>query len=314
MENGNLTLVTEFVLLGLSENPDHQLPLFIIFLIMYSIAILGNAIIIAAITTESELHSPMYFFICHLSLADMCLTSVTAPKMLVNIMSKERSISFSNCITQLYFFVAFLCIESYLLGVMAYDRYVAICKPFHYVLVMNMRANILLAVGSWTTGFLNSLLHSVMISLLLFCGPNFIENFFCDIPAMLKLSCSDTSTNELLILTEATMMAMASILTIVISYISIISTILRIHSNEGRRCTFSTCSSHLIVVSLYYGTIIFSYIRPASTYSLQKDKVVSVMYTVVTPLVNPFIYSLRNKKVKEAMQRLLKRQLFFQRI
>ncbi|XP_069465690.1 olfactory receptor 1G1-like [Ambystoma mexicanum] len=312
MEHGKQTLVAEFVLLGLSEDPAQQLPLFILFFMLYSVAVLGNMLIITVIITDSQLHSPMYFFICNLSLVDICLTTVTIPKMLASILSGRRSISFNNCITQLYFFVAFLCIESYLLGVMAFDRYVAICNPFHYFQMMNKSGIALLGVGSWITGFLNSLLHTVMISSLSFCKQNLIQNFFCDIPAMLKLSCSDTSTNELLILTEATMMALVSILSIVISYVYIIATILRMPSKEGRRQAFSTCSSHLTVVSLYYGTILFTYIRPTSSYSLEKDKVVSVMYTVVTPMVNPFIYSLRNKQVKGAMRRLVNRHHFFQ--
>ncbi|XP_069068365.1 olfactory receptor 5AP2-like [Pleurodeles waltl] len=308
MKNGNWSTVTEFILLGLSDDPILQKALFILFLLMYIIGVQGNSVIFSLITTNPKLHSPMYFFIANLSLVDISLTTITVPKLLLNILTQIKTISFPLCITQLYFFVAVASIESLFLGLMAYDRYVAICNPLRYTAVMNTRVCAKLACSTWLTGFLNSLLHSGMISVLSFCGPNQIQNFFCDIPPLLKLSCSDTTANELVIFTESSMVILTSVLSIVVSYALIIITICRMRSSEGRLRAFSTCSSHLMVVALFYGTIVFTYIRPRSSYSLGKDKVVSVIYTTVTPMLNPFIYSLRNEQVKDALRKVLGRK------
>ncbi|XP_078520437.1 olfactory receptor 5V1-like [Lissotriton helveticus] len=310
MDAHNLTIVTEFILLGLSNVPELQTTLFALFLVMYLVGVLGNGTIITLITADSQLHTPMYFFIRNLSLVDLCLMTVIIPKLLINIISDQKTISFVNCMSQLFFFVLFAGLESILLGVMAYDRYVAICNPLRYFMVMNRSVCALLVASCWMTGLMNSLLHSVTISLLSFCSLNKIQQFFCDIPPLLKLSCSDTTPNELLLLVEASAIATACILSVVISYVNIIAAILKMKSREGRHKAFSTCSSHLITVALYYGTILFTYIRPTSTYSLEKDKVVTVMYTVVTPMLNPFIYSLRNKQVKGALRKTIGTSIF----
>ncbi|XP_078518788.1 olfactory receptor 5AP2-like [Lissotriton helveticus] len=314
MLKGNWSTVTEFILLGLSDDPVLQKVLFILFLLMYIIGVLGNSAIFTLITANSNLHSPMYFFIANLSLVDISLTTVTVPNLLLNILTQIKTISFALCITQLYFFVAVASIESLFLGVMAYDRYVAICNPLRYETVMNNEVCTKFACITWLTGFLNSLLHSGMISSLSFCGPNQIQNFFCDIPPLLKLSCSDTTANELVIFTESSMVILISVLSIVVSYARIIITILKMHCSEGRHRAFSTCSSHLMVVALFYGTIVFTYIRPRSSYSLQKDKVVTVIYTTVTPMLNPFIYSLRNEQVKDALRKVLWKKIAIHKI
>ncbi|KAJ1095729.1 hypothetical protein NDU88_000885 [Pleurodeles waltl] len=310
MDACNLTMATEFILLGLSDVPELQTTLFSLFLAMYLVGVLGNSIIIALITVDSQLHTPMYFLIKNLSLVDLCLMTVIVPKLLINIISEQKTISFVNCMSQLFFFVLFAGMESILLGVMAYDRYVAICKPLRYLMLMNRSVFALLVAGCWLTGFLNSMLHSVTIALLSFGSMNKIQQFFCDIPPLLKLSCSDTTINEFLLLVEASAIAMVCIMSVLVSYVNIIVAILRMSSSEGRHKAFSTCSSHLITVTLYYGTILFTYIRPTSTYSLEKDKVVTVIYTVVTPMLNPFIYSLRNKQVKKALRKTIDRPLF----
>ncbi|XP_029471672.1 olfactory receptor 1-like [Rhinatrema bivittatum] len=264
---------------------------------------LGNATIMALIIMDSQLHTPMYFFLNNLSLVDICFTSVTVPKMLQNMMSKSKSISFHGCIVQLYSLFCTGSMECFLLAVMAYDRYVAICKPLHYTLLMNKTSCLLLVAGCWVFTLLHSLLHIIMVMRLSFCGPNTIHHFFCDLPPLLKLSCSDTSINEILIFTEGSLVTMSPFVFIVASYVRIISTILQIHSSEGRYKAFSTCSSHLTVVALFFGTIFFTYFRPTSVNALEKESVVTVMYTVLTPLFNPFIYSLRNNEMKGALKR-----------
>ncbi|XP_069068312.1 olfactory receptor 1f45-like [Pleurodeles waltl] len=309
MDAKNQTNVMNFILLGLSDHPDHQTALFMLFLVMYLVGLISNSSIMAAITSDPQLHTPMYFFIGNLSLVDIIIMTVVVPQLLVNSISQRKTIHFSHCITQLYFFLSMGGINLLLLGAMAYDRYVAICNPLHYLMVMDIKVCSQLVAASWIVGLLNSLLHSMMIARLSFCASNLIESFFCDIPPLLKVSCSDTSVNELLLLTESLSVILVSVLSIVASYARIIIALLNINSSEGRRKAFSTCSSHLIVVSLYYGTILFSYIRPTSSYSLEKNKGISVMYTVVTPMLNPFIYSLRNGQMKQALRKALRRCL-----
>ncbi|XP_069057878.1 olfactory receptor 1E16-like [Pleurodeles waltl] len=301
MERRNKSMVSEFILLGLSDRPELQILLFVMFLKMYLVTVLGNSVIIRAISTTPQLHTPMYFFLGNLSFVDMCFTSVTVPKLLVNILSEKKSISVAGCITQLSFFISLAGMECALLTVMAYDRYVAICSPLHYSMVMNRRMCLVLVAISWVTISVHSVLHSVLTSRLTFCGLNLIHHFFCDMTALLKLSCSDTTTNELVIFIEGPFSVAVPLGIVLVSYVRIIATILKMHSAEGRNKAFSTCSSHLIVVALYFGTIIFMYFRPTSSYSLDYDRVVSVMYTVVAPMLNPFIYSLRNSEVKGAL-------------
>ncbi|XP_029471726.1 olfactory receptor 1G1-like [Rhinatrema bivittatum] len=306
MEWRNKTTVMEFLLLGLSEREDLRGFFIGVFLMMYLINLLGNGTMISVIGRNSQLHTPMYFFLCNLSFVDMCLTSVTVPKMLRNLISDKKNISFSECITQLYFFIVFTGSECVLLSIMAYDRYVAICNPLHYITIMNRKVCLRMAAVSWIINFLDSLLHTLLISRLSFCNSNKIQHFFCDVTPLLKLSCTDTTINELVIFAEASLLSILPFLITVISYVQIITTILKIQSTSGRCKAFSTCSSHLTVVMLFYGTIMFMYFRPSSSYSLEKDRIASVVYNVLSPMLNPFIYSLRNRDVKMALKRALK--------
>ncbi|XP_069505210.1 olfactory receptor 1F1-like [Ambystoma mexicanum] len=301
----NLTAVTEFVLKGLSSIPEHQIGLFVLFLAMYVTMLVGNGIIISVTALDARLHTPMYYFLRNVSFVDICFTSTTVPKMLADLLSTSKTISFIGCITQLFFFLFIGNTESFLLAVMAYDRYVAICNPLHYSTTMTAKVCAVSVVASWVLSFIHSLLYSVMASYLPFYGSNIIHHFFCDLPPLLRLSCGDTSTYEHVIFIEGSLVLMTTFLIILASYIHIISTILKVCSLDGRWKTFSTCSSHLAVVVLFYGTLIFMYFRPTSMYSLDYDRVVSVMYTAVSPMLNPFIYSLRNKEVKGALKNVL---------
>ncbi|XP_069502620.1 olfactory receptor 1f45-like [Ambystoma mexicanum] len=308
----NQTSATEFFLLGFSDLPRQQLVLFLVFLTMYLLTLLGNTAIVYSIIKDTRLHSPMYFFLSNLSLADGSFTSVTIPKLLTDLFLVERTISFYGCMTQMYFFISLGNTESNLLGVMAYDRYVAICHPLHYSIVMGRKWCALLAAASWISACLHSLLHTIMASILYYCGPNHIHHFFCEIALVIKLSCTDITPNELAIYTEGAVSVMVPFVCILVSYIHIIAAILKIRSKEGRIQTFSTCSSHLIVVTLFYGTIFSIYFRPSqpSDSSLLKDRLVTVMYTMLTPMLNPFIYGLRNKAIKVALRKVLLRKEF----
>ncbi|XP_032757808.1 olfactory receptor 1L6-like [Rattus rattus] len=307
MPQENQSHMTEFLLLGLTSNPKQQVWLFAIFLAMYLVNVIGNSVIIAAIQRDARLHTPMYFFLSNLSLVDICFTTVIVPQMLVNLLTQRKTILFVQCLTQMYFFVAFGITDSFLLAVMAIDRYVAICNPLHYNTTMSPRRCRLLVMTSWAVSHLHSLTHTVLMGRLSFCGPNVIHHFFCDVQPLLTLSCSDTSINELLAFTEGSVVIMSPFIFIVVSYAYITRTVLRVPSGEGRYKVFSTCGSHLTVVALFYGTIISVYIRPSSTYSVTKDRVVTVIYTVITPMLNPFIYSLRNKDMKQALRKLANR-------
>ncbi|XP_030047851.1 olfactory receptor 1-like [Microcaecilia unicolor] len=275
---------------------------------MYMMNLLGNGTMILVIAANSQLHSPMYFFLCNLSFVDMCFSSVTVPKMLSNLIFNSKTISFSECFAQLYFSIFFAGTECILLSMMAYDRYVAICIPLHYITIMNKKLCLSMSAASWTISLLHALLHTLLLYRLSFCKSNEIQHFFCDLAALLKLSCTDTFINELVIFAEASLLAMLPFLIILISYIHIITTILKIKSTGGRWRTFSTCSSHLTVVTLFYGTLFFMYFRPSSSYSMTKDRVTSVVYNVLSPMINPFIYSLRNREVKMALKKALQRK------
>ncbi|XP_069502600.1 olfactory receptor 1G1-like [Ambystoma mexicanum] len=300
----NQTAVERFILLGLSDDHRQQTALFVLFLAMYVVAIGGNALIVSLIVVDSQLYTPMYFFLANLSSLDICLTTVILPNMLSNLITEDKSISFGGCITQFFFFAFLTTAEVSILAVMAIDRYVAICNPLRYTTVMNKRVCVALAAVCWIYSCLHSLVHSLVIASLSYCGPNEIQQFFCDMPPLLKLSCSETTTSELMTLTGTFLLGVVTITSVVVSYIRIIYTILMMKSRESRRKAFFTCSSHLMVVTLYYGTIVFVYLRPKSSYSLEKDKGITVMYTVVSPMVNPFIYSLRNNRVKDAVKRM----------
>ncbi|XP_053121487.1 olfactory receptor 1020-like [Hemicordylus capensis] len=301
----NSTAVTEFILLGLSSNPRVQLILFGLFLLIYLVALSGNTLIFLIICIDSRLHNPMYFFLSNLSLVDIGYTSSTVPKMLMNYLSQDKHISLTGCLSQMYFFISFGGIECLLLGVMAYDRYAAICHPLHYHVLMNRKVCIWLAAAAWVLGLANSGVHSGLMSLLSFCRDNIIQHFFCDIPPLFQLSCSDTQVNQITTFVVGGGVIMGSFLVTLVSYAYIVQAILRIRTKEGRLKAFSTCASHLTVVNIYFGTIIFTYIRPNSSYSQEQDRVLPVLYGILTPMLNPIIYSLRNKDVKGALRKAM---------
>ncbi|XP_069802660.1 olfactory receptor 1E5-like [Dendropsophus ebraccatus] len=295
-------------MLGFSDHPRQQVLLFVTFLVMYLLNLVGNSTIIFLVRRSSHLRTPMYFFLGNLSFVDMCYTSTIVPKMLVNIVSEDKSMPLVDCISQLYFFLCFTCTECFLLPVMAYDRYVAICNPLRYNLIVSRKSCILLVVFSWLAAALHSMLHTVMASTLTFCGSNKIYHFYCDMAPLLQLACSDISLNKLLIYTEGVLPVLLPFLIVLYSYIRIISSILKIRSSDGRYKAFSTCSSHLTVVILFYGTIAIMYLCPCCKSSVNYDMVVSVVYTVVAPMLNPYIYSLRNKEVKGALMKVFTRK------
>ncbi|NXE99586.1 O11L1 protein, partial [Menura novaehollandiae] len=300
-EMTNVTAVLEFWLLGFSSNPSCQILLFMVVLVIYILTIIGNIIIILVVTLESQLHSPMFKFLRNLSFLEVCYATTIVPKMLTNLLAKTKSISFSGCMAQLYYFISLGATECYLLAVMAYDRFLAVCQPLQYVVAMTDETYMRLAVGSWVTGVFTGFLPCLMVSRLHFCSYNLIDHFFCDISPLLKLSCSDTTVTEAVIFFLSILVLSSCFLLTLVSYLLIILTILKIPSASGKRVTFSTCSSHLMVVTIYYGSMIFMYVRPTYNLSSELNKAVSVLYTVVTPLLNPVIYSLRNKAFKKGL-------------
>nr|XP_012642850.2 olfactory receptor 1361-like [Microcebus murinus] len=312
MDRNNQTGFTEFLLLGLSGQPEQEEVLFGFFLWMYLVTIAGNMLITLAISCDSHLHTPMYFFLANLSCVDICLSSVTIPKMLVNHVLGSKSISYGGCMTQTYFFITLGNMDSFLLSVMAYDRYVAVCCPLHYAMRMRPRLCVLLVAVSWLLTHLHALLHTILMVRLTFCSDNAVHHFFCDPEAILKLSCSDTFINDLMILTVGGLVFLTPFTCIIVSYACIFSMVLRSPSVRGLRKALSTCGSHLTVVSLFYGAILGVYMHPSSSYSVQ-DTVATVIFTVVTPLVNPFIYSLRNHDMKGAIRKLTFRRLVLSR-
>ncbi|XP_022363119.1 olfactory receptor 1009-like [Enhydra lutris kenyoni] len=304
----NDTKVTEFIFTGLSYNPQFQVFLFLLFLSFYLINLTGNLGMIILIRVDSRLHTPMYFFLSHLSFVDICFSSVVSPKMLIDFFMKRKVISFLGCALQQWFFGFFVAAECFLLASMAYDRYVAICNPLLYSIAMSQRLCIQLVVGPYIIGFMNTMTHTTNAFHLPFCGPNVINHFFCDMSPLLSLVCADSRLTKLVVFVVAGAVGVFSGLTIVVSYIYILIAIMKIHSAEGRRKTFSTCSSHLTAVSILYGTLFFIYVRPSASFSLDINKVVSVFYTAVIPMLNPLIYSLRNKEVKDAIHRMVTRR------
>ncbi|XP_038184226.1 olfactory receptor 1361-like [Arvicola amphibius] len=306
MDGDNHTTVTEFLLLGLSEDSVQEELVFGMFLGMYMVTISGNLLIILAISCDPHLHTPMYFFLANLSSVDICFSSVTVPKALVNHMVGSKSISYMECMIQMYFLFTFGTLDNFLLSVMAYDRYVAICHPLHYTLMMRPRFCILLVAISWVIAYLRALLHTLLMVRLTFCSHNAVPHFFCDPYLVMKLSCSDTFINNVTIFTEGGMLFMAAFLCIVVSYFCICSKVLKMPSAQGIKKAMSTCGSHLTVVCLFYGAILGVYMHPSSSYSLQ-DAVASVIFTVVIPMANPFIYSLRNRDIKGALRKIILR-------
>uniref|UniRef100_A0A8C8RX83 Olfactory receptor n=1 Tax=Pelusios castaneus TaxID=367368 RepID=A0A8C8RX83_9SAUR len=301
----NQTSMTEFLLLGLSGDPKMQFFFFWLFSIIYTITLAGNVIILALIWMDSRLHTPMYFFLSHLSCVDICYTSSTVPQMLANFLSPRKTISLTSCAAQMYLFLVLATTECILLAEMAYDRYVAICHPLHYTLLMNRGVCIKLAVASWTCGLILPVVHIVLTWQLPFCGPNLIDHFFCEMPAVLKLACADTQLVEMVTLAGCLFTLLTPISFIFFSYSRILAAILRIHSSERQRKAFSTCTSHLIVVALFYGNAMVMYMRPGSSHSPFQDKMISLFYSIITPMFNPMIYSLRNKEVKGALVKVL---------
>ena len=309
MEPDNQTSLSEFILLGLSEKPEQETLLFALFLCMYVATVVGNLLIILAISTDSHLHTPMYFFLASLSLVDFCLATDTVPKMLVNIQIKSKSISYSCCLTQMYFFHFFGIMDSVLIAVMAYDRFVAICHPLHYTTIISPRLCGLLVGGTWVFSSFISLTHILLMARLVFCGNNELPHYFCDLTPLLRLSCTDTSVNKIFVLIVAGMVIATPFICILASYAHILVAIMKVPSAGGRKKTFSTCSSHLSVVVLFYGTTIGVYLCPSSVCTAVKEKASAVMYTAVTPMLNPFIYSLRNRDLKAALMKLVNRKI-----
>ncbi|XP_032215774.1 olfactory receptor 1009-like [Mustela erminea] len=304
----NNTRVTEFIFTGLSYNPQFQVFLFLLFLSFYLINLTGNLGMIILIRVDSCLHTPMYFFLSHLSFVDICFSSVVIPKMLTDFFVKRKVISFLGCALQQWFFGFFVAAECFLLASMVYDCYVAICNPLLYSVAMSQRLCIQLVVGPYVIGFVNTMTHTPNAFRLPFCGPNVINHFFCDMSPLLSLVCADSRLTKLVVFVVAGAVGVFSGLTIVVSYTYILIAIMKIHSAEGRRKAFSTCSSHLTAVSILYGTLFFIYVRPSASFSLDINKVVSVFYTAVIPMLNPLIYSLRNREVKDAIHRTVTRR------
>ncbi|KAM6159736.1 olfactory receptor 8K3 [Erethizon dorsatum] len=303
MEEHNLTVVTEFILLGITDRPELQAPLFVLFLIIYAISVLGNMGMIILTKLDSRLQTPMYFFLRHLALTDLGYSTTVGPKMLVNFVVDQNTISYYFCATQLAFFLVFIVSELFILSTMSYDRYVAICNPLLYTVIMSQRVcHRLVAIPYLYCTFV-SLLVTMKIFSSSFCGHNVISHFYCDSLPLLSLLCSDTQEIELIVLILAAFDLISSLLVVLMSYLLIFVAILRMNSAEGRRKAFSTCGSHLTLVTVFYGTLIFMYVQPKASHSSDTDKLASIFYTLVIPMLNPLIYSLRNKDVKCALQR-----------
>ncbi|KAG6539572.1 olfactory receptor [Crotalus adamanteus] len=307
----NQTTVTEFILVGFMDYPELQIPLFIFFLLVYLITLVGNIGIIILTKTDARLHTPMYFFLRNLSTVDLGLSTTIAPKLLTTLVIEHSTISFIGCTTQYFFFAIFVTSEACLLAVMAYDRFIAICNPLLYFVIMSKKCCILLVIAAYLCGLVNSTMQTIVIFSLNFCNRNTINHFFCDVPPLLPLSCSDTHTAHFVNFILSIAFGGTTFLTVLISYIAIVIAILKISSAQGRYKAFSTCASHLTTVTIFFGTGIFMYIGPGSNFSLDKDKIISVFYTVVISSLNPLIYSLRNREVKDAVSRMLNKIIFF---
>ncbi|XP_028372066.1 olfactory receptor 1038-like [Phyllostomus discolor] len=300
----NITYVTEFILKGITDQPELQAPCFVVFLLIYLVTVLGNLGLITLIQTDARLHTPMYYFLSHLAFVDFCYSSAITPKMMVNFVVQYNTISFHACAIQLGCFLTFMITECFLLSSMAYDRYVAICSPLHYSTVMSRRVCVQLVAVPYIYSFLVALYHTILTFRLTYCGPNVINHFYCDDIPLMALSCSDTHMKEIMIFAFAGFNVICSSSIVFISYTFILTAIVRMRSAQGRRKAFSTCGSHMVAVTIFYGTLIFMYLQPKSNHSLDTDKMASVFYTVVIPMLNPLIYSLRNKEVKGASKKV----------
>ncbi|XP_040268174.1 olfactory receptor 1020-like, partial [Bufo bufo] len=299
MENSNQTLPRWFTLIGLSTVPHLQAIGFLVFVVIYMITLSGNCLLLIIVRISPTLHTPMYFFLSNLSFIDIFFSSTVVPVILINTLSTDKSISVGGCVFQMFFSLVLGAAECVLLAIMAYDRFVAICRPLHYSSIMNFRFCIILALIPWMIGFINSFIQVSITWRLPFCRTHHVNHFFCEVPPFIRLSCRDPWLNEIAMYVAAGIIALCCCLLTLISYVYIISTILKIHSSQKRHAVFSTCASHLTVVTLYYGAIMSIYLQPRSSESLEANKTISVLYTVVTPMLNPIIYSIRNKDVKK---------------
>ncbi|XP_014645312.1 PREDICTED: olfactory receptor-like protein DTMT [Ceratotherium simum simum] len=312
MTGRNQTVISEFLLLGLPIESEQQNLFYALFLAMYLTTVLGNLLIIVLICLDSQLHTPMYLFLSNLSFSDLCFSSVTMPKLLQNMQSQDPSIPYAGCLAQMYFFLFFGDLESFLLVAMAYDRYVAICFPLHYTTIMSPKLCLSLVVLSWVLTMFHAMLHTLLMARLCFYADNVILHFFCDMSALLKLSCSDTQVNKSVIFITGGLILIIPFLLIILSYARIVTSIFKFPSGGSVHKAFSTCGSHLSVVSLFYGTVIGLYLCPSTSNSTVKEIVMAMMYTVVTPMLNPFIYSLRNRDMKRALGRVFyKKKILF---
>nr|XP_033803077.1 olfactory receptor 5V1-like [Geotrypetes seraphini] len=307
MEKRNHSEVTEFIILGFFELPEMQFLLFLVFLITYGMSLTGNLLIIITVCSNSHLHNPMFFFLTNLSFLEICYVTVTVPKLLAVLIAQNMIISFMHCMIQMYLFLVCIDVEINLLTAMAYDRYVAICKPLHYTIIMNKKVCIILAIASWTIAFFNLVPHVTLISQSSFCSSSEINHFFCDITALMTLSCSGTSEIETITYIEGPVAGLTPLILTIISYVYIISAVLKFQSTKGRQKAFSTCSSHLTVVLLFYGTSFGVYLRLKKVDSIHLNKLLTVVYITAIPLFNPLIYSLRNKELKGALLKATRR-------
>ncbi|XP_010963287.2 olfactory receptor 5W2-like [Camelus bactrianus] len=305
----NCSVTADFMFLGLSGRRDVQLGLFVLFLLVYGITVMANLGMILLIKVDPRLHTPMYYFLSNLSFCDICYSSTVSPRMLTDFLSEQKRIPYNLCAIQMFFFGTLADVECLMLAVMAYDRYVAICNPLLYTVTMSRRFCTQLISIVYVEGLVDSAIHTCLTFQLSFCQSNIINHFFCDIPPLLALSSSDTSTNEIMLFISSSCVVGCSIITVLLSYSYIITTILRMSSAQGRRKAFSTCASHLTAVAVFHGTLLFMYFRPSSSYSMDTDKAASVFYTVVIPMLNPLIYSLRNKDVKGALKKAIRSKL-----
>ncbi|XP_055469812.1 olfactory receptor 5B3-like [Psammomys obesus] len=301
----NSTEMTKFLLLGLTNDPGSQLPLFIVFLLVYTITLVGNLGMILLIVLDSRLNTPMYFFLGNLSFVDLCYSSAVTPTVMTGLLIGDKVISYNDCAAQMFFFVAFATVENYLLASMAYDRYAAVCKPLHYATTMTTNVCVCLSMGSYACGFLNASIHIGDTFSLSFCGSNVVHHFFCDIPAVMVLSCSDRHVSELVLVYVVSFNIFFALFVIWMSYVFIFITIFKMRSSAGYQKAISTCASHFTAVSIFYGTIIFMYLQPSSSHSMDTDKIASVFYTMIIPMLNPLVYSLRNNEVKSALTKVL---------
>ncbi|XP_061456280.1 olfactory receptor 13C2-like [Rhineura floridana] len=307
MESKNLTFFTEFILLGFLGHPQLEVFLFVVVSVIYTVTLFGNLFILALTCFDSRLHTPMYFFLSNLAFLNICYTSAVVPKMLINFLATKKTISYRLCITQVYITLFLGAAECLLLLVMAFDRYVAICNPLHYTVTMSKNIFLALAIGAWVGSFLVSVVPSFMMQLSL-CH-SVIDHLFYEVPVLLQLACprDDTSTNEAMMVAGSTFTLLMPFILILLSYVRIIVAILRISSVDGKQKAFSTCSAHITVVTIYYGSGMFMYMRPKASYSAKKDKLISLFYSVINPMLNPIIYSLRNNDVKDALVKVLRR-------